>query len=79
MHHVTDSATTRRQAWRYARWHDAADAPFGEQHCVAAPCVAPGVVARCWPPCRQERRGAAAWHWDSVGGQPWVPKVAHDS
>ena len=32
---------------------------------MAVLCADTGVVARCQPPCRQERQGVVAWHWDS--------------
>ena len=68
-----------------ARWLDVVDASCGEQHYVAALCAATVVVARCRSACRQERRGAVAWHWDSPAsgckedlGVIWVTVIFYD-
>ena len=38
---------------------------MGDVHRVTVICADTGVVALCQPPCRQERQGVMAWHWDS--------------
>ena len=56
---------TRRHGRRSVWWHNGVEATSSEYHRVAVLCADTGAVARCQPPCRQERQGVVAWHWDS--------------
>ena len=64
----SSSGSAQLIIWRTRR-HQAEDNATIRRHGRRAPrgCAmrGPGVGALCQPPCRQERQGVVAWHWDS--------------
>ena len=64
----SSSGSAQLIIWRTRRHqaeNNATIRQLGGVHRVAVLCAVTGVGALCQPPCRQERQGVVAWHWDS--------------